>query len=503
MTPETKPILFEDFGLSPKLFQAIDKSFKTPTPIQARVIPLALQGKDVIGIAQTGTGKTLAFGIPMLEKLVAQNGQGLILLPTRELALQVDEALRAIGQGMGLKTAVLIGGASNETQKKLLYRQPHIVVATPGRLMDHLEQRTFDLRRLSIIVLDEADRMFDIGFMPQITKILQHAPKDRQTLLFSATMPDSIVKIVHLYMKTPVRIDIAPQGTAGATIDQSVIYVSQDSKMRLLETILNDTEGTVLVFSRTKHGARKMTAHICGKGHRAAEIHSNRSLAQRKEALGGFKTGRYRVLVATDIAARGIDVQNISLVVNYDLPDCSSDYVHRIGRTGRAGLTGKAVSFATNSQRRDIKDIERIMKKSIREEKAPFLPPATRDTNTYEEPRDRERSYGRSRGFAPRRFERNNRPFDRNSRPFQRSAPRAPERFERRAEPMRSESQPYRPEAVAEEVHNIFHAGDRRQSRGGQRPAGAAHNFAPRRPLNGRSRFARGKVPSRAKTFSN
>ncbi|MFA6131231.1 MAG: DEAD/DEAH box helicase [Patescibacteria group bacterium] len=372
MTQDVNATLsFKNFGLSAKLLSSIEQRFQTPTPIQARVIPLAIQGKDVIGIAQTGTGKTLAFGIPLIEKLVATNGQGLILLPTRELAIQVDEALRHIGQNLGLRTAVLIGGASNETQKKLLKRSPHLIVATPGRLMDHLEQRNLDLRRISMVILDEADRMLDIGFLPQITRIFEKVPKVRQTLLFSATMPQAIVKIIHLYMKNPERVEVAPAGSTCNAIDQSVFYISQDAKMPMLEKLLTDHSGTVLVFSRTKHGAKKMTAYLMSKGCRAAEIHSNRSLSQRKEALQGFKNGKYRVLVATDIAARGIDVKNIELVVNYDLPDCSMDYVHRIGRTGRAGETGKAISFATHAQRRDIKDIERIMKKSIREVAAP------------------------------------------------------------------------------------------------------------------------------------
>lgn len=357
---------FNTLGIAPKLLASLQaKNYINPTPIQARCIPVALEGKDIVGIAQTGTGKTLAFGVPMIQNLAINKGQGLILLPTRELALQVDEVLQKIGSTLGLRTVVLIGGAYMDRQVRMLRRKPHIVVATPGRLIDHIKQKTYSLNDVRIVVLDEADRMLDIGFAPQIKQIMEHAPAQRQTLLFSATMPSAIVGIANKYMKTPVRVEVAPPGTSAEKIKQEVYIVPREAKMQLLQKHLTETRGTVLVFSRTKHGAKKYTRVLNAAGHSAAEIHSNRSLSQRKAALDGFKNGKYRVLVATDIAARGIDVSDISLVVNYDLPDNPEDYVHRIGRTGRAGSSGKAISFAAPEERDDIRRIERLTRKSL------------------------------------------------------------------------------------------------------------------------------------------
>ncbi|MDO8520380.1 MAG: DEAD/DEAH box helicase, partial [Deltaproteobacteria bacterium] len=354
---------FAHLGISPRLLGIIDHlKFKVPTPIQHQSIPVGIEGKDIVGIAQTGTGKTLAFGIPMVQRLQFLKGKGLILLPTRELALQVDQALQTIARPMGLGTAVLIGGDSMYRQHTALRRQPRILIATPGRMMDHLRQGTVKLNDVQILVLDEADRMLDMGFAPQIATILKTVPRERQTLLFSATMPQGIVKIAASYMALPVRVEVAPSGTAAEKVEQEIIFVNKEAKVSLLEALLKDYRGSVLVFSRTKHGARKICRALHQSGHRAAEIHSNRSLNQRREALDGFKAGKYRVLVATDIAARGIDVSNIELVVNFDLPDDSENYVHRIGRTGRAGKTGRAISFATPDQRRDIRDIERLIR---------------------------------------------------------------------------------------------------------------------------------------------
>ncbi len=367
---------FAGLGIAEKLLGILSKhNFTKPTPIQHQVIPVALSGKDVVGIAQTGTGKTLAFGIPLIQRLAHHRGQALVLIPTRELALQVDETLRRVGIPLGLKTAVLIGGASMFNQIHQLRARPHVIIATPGRLMDHLEQKTLSLSRVAAVVLDEADRMFDIGFAPQIKKILALVPKERQTMLFSATMPSDIATMAAHYMQLPVRIEVAPAGTAAAKVEQEVFMVSKENKLQLLEKLLADNPGTVLVFSRTKHGARKIAAAVRHMNHAAVEIHSNRSLAQRKQALEGFKNGKFRVLVATDIAARGIDVKDISLVINYDLPDNSEDYVHRIGRTGRAGSFGKAISFASPDQRQDIKTIERLIRKTLPILALPVLPP--------------------------------------------------------------------------------------------------------------------------------
>jgi len=367
---------FDGLGIAPGLLAALDRlKFSTPTPIQAKSIPAAISGKDLIGIAQTGTGKTLAFGIPMIQRLAQIKGQGLIILPTRELALQVDESLHTLGRGIGLRTAVLIGGASMNMQNQSLRAKPHVIIATPGRLIDHLNQRTVALGAVKILVLDEADRMLDMGFAPQIAKILVAVPRERQTMLFSATMPDDIVRIASKHMQLPVRIEVARAGTAAERVEQEIFFVTKDEKPRLLEKLLGEYHGSVLVFSRTKYGAKKIAKNVNGIGHRAAEIHSNRSLAQRREALDGFKSGKYRVLVATDIAARGIDVTGIELVVNYDLPDNAEDYVHRIGRTGRAGHAGRAISFAAPDERKEVRDIERLIRLNLPVRSSGELPP--------------------------------------------------------------------------------------------------------------------------------
>lgn len=357
---------FDGLGIAPRLLEILDKQgFKHPTPIQQQSIPVAISGKDLMGIAQTGTGKTLAFGIPMLQRLVATKGKGLVVLPTRELAVQVNESLQKLGRPLGLKTAVLIGGESMHRQIRDLKYQPHIIIATPGRLIDHVESKTLKLDTVNILVLDEADRMLDMGFAPQLRKIMVYLPKQRQTMLFSATMEPEIVKIAGAYLELPVRVEVAPQGSTAAKVTQEIFFVHREDKPQLLQKIIAEYKGSILVFVRTKFGAKKITQNLKTIGTSAAEIHSNRSLNQRLEALQGFKLGKYRVLIATDIAARGIDVVGIELVINYDLPENSSDYVHRIGRTGRAGHAGHAISFATPDQQRDVKDIERLIKKSL------------------------------------------------------------------------------------------------------------------------------------------
>ncbi len=367
---------FNGLGITPELLAVLNKlQFTTPTPIQHQCIPAALEGKDIVGIAQTGTGKTLAFGIPMIQLLAKNKGQGLILLPTRELAQQVDEVLNKVGQQFGLRTAILIGGASSYQQIQAIRRNPHIMVSTPGRLIDHLQQKNLSLENVKIIVLDEADRMFDIGFIPQIRQILAMAPKERQTLMFSATMPKAIAEMAARFMKMPWRIEVAPAGTTLAQIEQEIFIANKDVRLQLVDKLLNDNKGTVLIFSRTKHGATKIATAIRSMGHSATEIHSNKSLPQRQAAMAGFKNGKFRILVATDIAARGIDVKDISLVINYDLPDNKDDYVHRIGRTGRAGKPGKAISFAGPDERMAIRQIERLIKKNIRVLALPVLPP--------------------------------------------------------------------------------------------------------------------------------
>ncbi|MFM9874005.1 MAG: DEAD/DEAH box helicase [Fimbriimonadaceae bacterium] len=348
---------FLALGVSENFVNRLQRqSIVEPTPIQAGAIPLALAGHDVIGLAQTGTGKTLAFGLPMAERL--ERGEvGLVLAPTRELAQQIAESLEILG----IRSVLVVGGANMGRQIGELRRPHDVVVATPGRLMDHLRQGTFNLRRIRITVLDEADRMLDMGFAPDIRLILSQCPTPRQTLLFSATMPRGIEDLAMEFLDSPQRVEVAPQGTASELVSQELVYLRHEEKFDKLNEILEEAPGTFLVFSRTRHGARKLSKALREEGHKSAEIHSDRTLAQRREALGGFKDGRYRVLVATDIAARGIDVKDISVVVNFDVPEHSEDYIHRIGRTGRAGSKGRAITLALPGQKRLIRNIERLM----------------------------------------------------------------------------------------------------------------------------------------------
>jgi len=394
MNPATSPQGFGGLHIAPIFLSVIERlHFTVPTPIQHQSIPTAIEGKDIIGIAQTGTGKTLAFGVPLLQRLSQGKGRALIVLPTRELAYQVEEALKPFADAVGIRTAVFVGGASMHLQRQMLKGNPRVLIATPGRLNDHLEHRTVSLREVSILVLDEADRMLDMGFKPQIDRILQHVPKERQTLLFSATMPQTIVTIATREMHLPLRIEVAPEGTAAEKVEQELFIVRREEKQVLLLALLREHTGSMLVFSRTKHGAKKINRALQHAGHKAAEIHANRSLAQRREALEGFKRGKYRVLVATDIAARGIDVTGIEVVLNYDLPTDPADYVHRIGRTARAGREGRAISFATPDQSRNIRDIERLIRSPIKRSAHASCSPAAMDQRPFA-PSPRPRSFG-------------------------------------------------------------------------------------------------------------
>lgn len=363
---------FANLGVSPRVVETLTALGLTkPTPIQSQAIPIAMQGKDVMGIAQTGTGKTLAFALPMLQNIGKSKKRGLVVVPTRELALQVDETMQKVGRKFGLRTVVLIGGAAMGPQIAAIKRLPHVIVATPGRLNDHLEQKRISLSDVGVVVLDEADRMLDMGFAPQISRIMAHVPKQRQTMLFSATMPQSITKMAMQYLELPIRVEIVPAGTTPTKIQQEIVFVSQTHKVSLLKHLLKEYKGTTLVFVRTKFAAKRLTNQLRDHNITAAEIHSNRSLAQRQQALAGFKSGKYRVLVATDIAARGIDVTNIALVINFDLPDNPDDYVHRIGRTGRAEAVGHAISFASAVQGRDVQIIERLIRTKLGVRKLP------------------------------------------------------------------------------------------------------------------------------------
>ena len=359
---------FAGLGIAPAMLDIIDgMKFKIPTPIQFKAIPIAVEGKDILGIAQTGTGKTLAFGIPMIQLLTQGPGRALILVPTRELALQVDETIRKLGNPFDIRSVIVIGGMDMTMQVKLLKKEKiRVIIATPGRLLDHFEQKTLDGSDLKMVVLDEADRMLDMGFSQQVERLVKFLPKERQTLFFSATMPEAILKLAALYMKLPIQVEVAPSGAAPEKIVQELFIVHQDSKYMLLERLLEKYRGSVLIFTRTKAATWKLADALRQSNHTVNELHSDRTQGQRRHALNGFKTGLYRVLVATDIAARGIDVKGIELVINFDLPDDSENYVHRIGRTGRAGQPGHAITFATPQESGDIQDIEQLMKITLK-----------------------------------------------------------------------------------------------------------------------------------------
>lgn len=364
--PNTINSGFKGLGIKPSILAIIHKmGLENSTPIQAKAIPLAVSGKDLIGIAQTGTGKTLAFGIPLIQRLAGLKGQALVVLPTRELANQVEESLKQVGRSLGLRTVSIIGGEAMGRQLFALRRRPHVIIATPGRLMDHVKRRSINLHNICILVLDEADMMFDMGFAPQIEEIINLIPKQRQTMLFSATMPAPIIRLAEKHLSSPLQIEVAPAGSTAELVDQEIYLIKREDRQLTLEKILNDYRNLVLIFVRTKHGAANLNKRLKALGYKAAEIHSNLSFAQRKRALADFKSGEQRILVATDVAARGLDINDIQLVVNFDLPDNSEDYVHRIGRTARAGKGGKAISFALPEQRREIQKIERLIRKNL------------------------------------------------------------------------------------------------------------------------------------------
>ena len=367
---------FRGLNIEHKLLKAIDNlNYVEPTPIQKQAIPIGIEGRDIIAVAQTGTGKTIAFGVPLVQRLSQSSDKcGLVVVPTRELAYQIEAALKPISQSVHMHVAVIIGGVSMEPQVRALARRPQIIIATPGRLLDHLKHRTIDLSKIEILVLDEADRMLDMGFAPDVNRIISSLTREHQTMLFSATMPVEIIAITGKYMQKPVHIKITQCGISPEEISHEVFFVDNRDKPRLLETQLRQRNGSTLIFTRTKHGANKLTRNIKSMGHSVTEIHSNRSLRQRIAALNGFKDGQFRILVATDIAARGIDVTEIALVINYDLPSTSEDYVHRIGRTGRAGKNGHAMSFATFDQESEVRNIEKLMKMALPTSRLPFAP---------------------------------------------------------------------------------------------------------------------------------
>jgi ATP-dependent RNA helicase RhlE len=371
---------FSDLGLSAPLLAALAaEGYATPTPIQSQAIPPVLSGRDLCGIAQTGTGKTAAFALPILQRLAAaaqrpapQTCRALILSPTRELASQIADSFRAYGAGLRLSTVVVFGGVPIGRQRQQLARGVDILVATPGRLLDLIDNRALVLSSVQVLVLDEADRMLDLGFIHALKRIVKLLPRQRQTLLFSATMPKAIAALAEEYLTNPIKVVVTPSATTVDRVDQRVVFVRSDGKRDFLATMLRDpTFARVLVFTRTKHGADRVVRHLAGAGVEATAIHGNKSQPQRERALASFRDGQARVLVATDIAARGIDVEGVSHVINFELPNVPEDYVHRIGRTARAGAAGIAISFCSDEERPYLRDIEKLTRRSVRVMPAP------------------------------------------------------------------------------------------------------------------------------------
>ena len=363
---------FTGLNLIAPLARAVaEEGYETPTPIQARCIPHLLKGRDLLGCAQTGTGKTAAFALPVLQGLEKSRGgkrriRTLILTPTRELAAQIGESFRTYGRHLSLTSTVIFGGVSQGSQEKALRRGPDILVATPGRLLDLMGQKLIDLKHLECFILDEADRMLDMGFIHDVRRVIDALPAKRQTLFFSATMPSAVAKLADRLLTDPVRIVVTPELTTADGIDETLLFVDRGDKRRLLETLLQDTTiCRALVFSRTKHGADRICKQLTRRKIAVGSIHGNKTQNARTRALAGFRTGELRVLVATDIAARGIDVDDVSHVINFDLPNEPEGYVHRIGRTARAGRYGKAISFCSGDELGYLRDIERIIKRKV------------------------------------------------------------------------------------------------------------------------------------------
>ncbi|HEY8382834.1 MAG TPA: DEAD/DEAH box helicase [Microvirga sp.] len=365
---------FTDFGLAEPLLKAlVAEGYVTPTPIQTQAIPQVMTGRDLCGIAQTGTGKTAAFALPILHRLVQKprtpirkGCRVLVLSPTRELAGQIADSFRTYGRNLRLTTAVIFGGVSLGNQERQLSPGVDVLVATPGRLLDLIDRGSLTLKDVEILVLDEADQMLDLGFIHALKRIVKLLPRDRQSLFFSATMPKTIESLADDFLRNPAKVAVTPVATTAERVEQQVMFVSTGRKQALLETVLRDpTIDRVLVFTRTKHGADKVVRGLEKAGIVGAAIHGNKSQPQRERALAAFRNGSCRVLVATDIAARGIDVEGVTHVVNYDLPNVPESYVHRIGRTARAGATGLAISFCNDEERAYLKDIEKLTRLKV------------------------------------------------------------------------------------------------------------------------------------------
>ena len=370
---EPKKIKSEFYRIQDAYLQTAieEKGYANPTPIQVKAIPAALTGKDILGCAQTGTGKTAAFAIPIIQHLQALKNRdksikALILTPTRELALQISECIDDSAKYTQVRHGVIFGGVNQRAQVNMLHKGVDILVATPGRLLDLMNQGYIHLDNVRHFVLDEADRMLDMGFIHDIKRLLPKLPKEKQTLFFSATMPDTIIALTNSLLKQPVKITITPKSSTVDTIEQTIYFVEKKEKSKLLISILHKTEGqSVLVFSRTKHNADRIVRVLSKAGIGSQAIHGNKSQNARQSALENFKTGKIRVMIATDIAARGIDINELPLVINYDLPDVPETYVHRIGRTGRAGNLGTALTFCSQEERKLVNDIQKLTGKKL------------------------------------------------------------------------------------------------------------------------------------------
>lgn len=383
-TEQTSPApqTWEEVGVSEELENLLKKAgFETPTPIQQQSIPLALDGYDLVASARTGSGKTAAFCLPMIEQIKGRNGTyGLILCPTREIALQTLDTLKLFGEPLGLKSVALIGGVGKMEDRAALESYPHIIAATPGRLCDHLNSGQLWLDYIECFVLDEADRMLDMGFEKELRRIVSILPEDRQTLLFTATMPDRLGKLAGQILYQPKRIRVGSNSSPAASVEQNVVWLDEKEKFSELFKIVREVDGTVIVFVRTKDKATELWRKLHSSGiHESTYLSSNKSQDQREESLAGFKDGTYRILVATDVAGRGIHVENVAHVVNYDLPDEVDDYVHRVGRTGRKDAKGHATSFATYRDHRLIRAIEEKLGKAMTAHKTDGFQSGRRD----------------------------------------------------------------------------------------------------------------------------
>jgi ATP-dependent RNA helicase RhlE len=438
---------FEGLGLNSELLRAVaDQGYTVPTPIQAQAIPVILAGRDLLGAAQTGTGKTAGFTLPLLQRLNARaNGsysparhpvRTLIVTPTRELAMQVEESVRTYGKYLKLKSTCIYGGVGIQPQMDALRGGVDIVVATPGRLLDHVQQKTVDLRQVEILVLDEADRMLDMGFIPDIRRILALVPATRQNLLFSATFPEEIRKLAASFMKDPVTVEVARRNTPAELVGQVAHPVASDRKRDLLAHLVKTNDWRqVLVFTRTKHGANRLAQQLERSGIEADAIHGNKSQNARTRALSRFKDNELRVLVATDIAARGLDIEALPHVVNYDMPHVAEDYVHRIGRTGRAGVEGEAVSLVSPEERPLMAAIERLINRKIESRIVEGFEPGNHTPRQTHEPR---------REQPPRRADQQPRRDGRPQQPRRDGGPRQPRRDARPQQPRR-DARPQQP----------------------------------------------------------